>query len=82
MSGISGTLEHHHVIPINILISKYNIDEDNVESFGDIIFDLNNVVTLLKEEHKLFHSTYGYKSTKEDYEEFVRNYKENINDRK
>ena len=69
-SNKSGGLNHHHLDALSHLINKNNITMDNYEEFNDILFDIDNVVTLLGYEHMEFHSLYGYKTTKEQFKEF------------
>lgn len=78
LSGVGGNtgkgrLNHHHLTPISYLINKYEINKDNWREFKDILFDVNNIVTLLESEHILFHKLNGKVSTKEQFEEFKNN---------
>jgi len=78
ISGIhsvkSGDLHHHHIQSLSYLVDKYNINMDNHNEFADILYNVDNVVTLLKEEHYQFHSDYGYLTTIENFEEFKEKY--------
>lgn len=70
LSGNNGRLEHHHLMAFSILIKEHNITKNNWIDFKDILFDLNNTVTLTEKEHDKFHSVYGKITTPEQFEEF------------
>lgn len=70
LSGSNGRLEHHHLIAFSILIKRHNITKNNWVNFKDILFDLNNAITLTEKEHDKFHGQYGYVTTPEQFEEF------------
>lgn len=66
ISGIRGcTLVAHHL--------------DGWDEHIDKRFDISNLICISESIHKEFHKKYGYgKNTKEQYEEFKLNYKEDI----
>ena len=70
LSGKNGDIEHHHLIAISSLIKQYGVTKDNWINLKDILFDLNNAVTLTKKEHDKFHSQYGKVTIPEQFEEF------------
>lgn len=55
-----GTLNVHHIIPLNILINKYNITKDTYNEFQDILFNDENGIVLSEEIHQQFHLEYGH----------------------
>ncbi len=73
-------LNHHHLKSLSIIIRENNITKENWEDFSNLLFDINNVVTLAEEEHLLFHSIYGKITTKDQFEEFKNNYLRKYND--
>jgi len=72
LSGKNGDIVHHHLIAISSLIKQYGITKDNWINLKDILFDLNNAVTLTKKEHDKFHNQYGKITIPEQFEEFRR----------
>jgi len=70
LSKENGDIEHHHLTAFSILIKQYEITKDNWINFKDVLFDLDNVVTLTKKEHNKFHNLYGKISTPEQFKEF------------
>lgn len=70
ISGKNGKLEHHHLIPISILIKEFNLTKDNWRNYKPILFNLNNLVTLTKSEHRCFHALYGHTTSPKEFEEF------------
>lgn len=68
-----GRLNHHHLVPISFLINNNGINKNNWREFKHILFDINNVVTLLESEHIFFHKLNGKVSSKEQFEEFKNN---------
>lgn len=70
LSGKNGRLIHHHLTAFSILIKQNEITKDNWIDFKDVLFDLDNAVTLTKREHDKFHSLYGKISTPEQFKEF------------
>lgn len=74
LSGENGLLEHHHLRAWCIILKENKVNIDNWEDFVDDLFDVENVVTLTKEEHRLFHKKYGYSTTPEQFNEFRNNY--------
>lgn len=79
LSGNKGFLHHHHLKSLSIILKQNDINKNNWEEFISILFDIDNIVTLTKEEHNLFHRIYGFKTTKEQFEEFVEKYKGELN---
>lgn len=70
VSLVTNGLHHHHIKSLSSIIKENNITFDNVEDFYDILYDINNVATLLREEHLLFHSLYGWNNNKYQFEDF------------
>jgi len=70
LSGKNGKLRHHHLMSYSILFDIYKITKENWRSFQDILFDLDNVVTLIPSEHRDFHHKHGKVTTPEQFEEF------------
>jgi hypothetical protein len=72
ISGIrGGTLNVHHIVPLNVVISKNNITKDNFMSFLPLLFDPNNGIVLSEDIHKQFHSIYGHDTDYYDLLEFT-----------
>ena len=80
LSGSTNRLEVHHLIPVNVLIKLYEITKDNYELSKHVLFDISNGVVITKQEHDLFHSTYGKTSTTlaQDFQQFAINFKRNL----
>lgn len=74
LSGVGRRLNHHHLTSISIIILENDINKDNWRNKTDLLFDINNVVTLGEEEHKMFHGLYGKITTKGQFNEFKNNY--------
>jgi len=79
LSGIGGNkgfgrLNHHHLQPLSEIISQNNITKDNWRDYLELLYDIDNVVTLLESEHILFHTKYGKAASQEKFEEFKNNY--------
>lgn len=54
-----GVLACHHIIPVNILLTMYQIADIEGALACPLIWDLNNGVVLLKSAHDKFHNLYG-----------------------
>jgi len=74
LSEIRGELHCHHIKSLSDVIKENEITIENWERFSDILFDVNNLATLLKTEHQNFHSLYGKSNIQEKFEEFKNNY--------
>lgn len=74
ISGDGGILNHHHLISYSILFNQHEITKENWRDYKEILFDIENVVTMTQKEHKSFHSKYGKVTTQEMFEEFKNNY--------
>jgi len=70
LSGSNGRLEHHHLTAFSTLIKRHEITKDNWINFKDVLFDLDNALTLTEKEHNKFHSIYGKITTTEQFEQF------------
>jgi hypothetical protein len=70
LSGEGGQLVHHHLVSMSSLIDWFDLTKKNWRDFKNILFDINNTVTLTKKEHKLFHQLYGNSSGLEDFIDF------------
>ena len=55
----NSSLEIHHIIPLSVLIKRYNINKDNAEEFKDVLFDVSNGIVMNEEIHAEFHALYG-----------------------
>ena len=49
------------------LFDTYKINHSNWQEYQDILFDINNVVTLAEQEHKQFHKQHGKVTTPEQF---------------
>ena len=78
LSGNNGSLIHHHLISMATLIKVYKINKDNWRNNKNILFDVDNAVTMTKKEHKLFHSIYGKVTTPNQFNMFKNNISEVI----
>ena len=78
LSGKEGRIEHHHLTPMSILIKIYKITKDNWRNNKNILFDVDNTVTITEKEHKLFHSIYGKVTTPNQFNMFKKNISEVI----
>jgi len=74
ISNKSGFLHHHHIVSYNFLFREYGITENNIDEFGNILFDLENVITMLDQEHYKFHSVYGWDNNTQQLEQFKKDY--------
>ena len=70
LSGNNGKLEHHHLTAFSVLITRHDITKNNWINFKDVLFDLDNTVTLTEREHDKFHNVYGKITTPEQFEGF------------
>ncbi len=70
LSGKNGDVEHHHLVALSILIKRHNITKENWRCLKDVLFKLNNAVTITEKEHDKFHGLYGKMTTPEQFEEF------------
>ena len=71
ISNLGGKIQHHHLNSLSLLFDLNNINGENFVDFYDVIYDLKNVVTLTEKEHRQFHRIYGYKTTKEQFLEYM-----------
>jgi len=71
-------LIHHHLKSLSTIIRENNINKDNWIKFKNILFDINNVVTLNNDEHKLFHKIYGKITTPEQFYKFKKDFLEGL----
>lgn len=66
-----GVLIHHHIVPMAKIIETYGITKDNWRNFKPILFDIGNVVTLTRKEHKRFHSLFGKNAGAKEFCKFL-----------
>lgn len=64
--------ETHHIVPLNVLVTQYNITKDNYTDYLDVLYDINNGVLISKRKHKEFHLRYGYQADQYDLMEYAR----------
>ena len=74
LSKRKGKLHHHHIKSYSTIIKENCITKENWRLFKHILFDINNVVTLIEKEHIHFHNLYVKVTTPEQFEEFKNNY--------
>lgn len=67
-------LHIHHIIPLNVLITKYSINKNNYNQFDCILYDNSNIIIMSNIIHKQFHSLYGNNTNSEQLKEFKDNY--------
>lgn len=53
VSGATKNLEVHHIIPLGKMIDRLGITRENWQDYSDILFNVNNGITLSKFEHNL-----------------------------
>ena len=71
ISNENGRLVHHHLTAFSILLNQNDITKDNWRDYADVLFNLDNAVTLKDSEHKAFHSQYGKVTTPEQFQEYL-----------
>lgn len=70
LSGKGGVIIHHHLFSYSNIVDSFKINLDNWEEYRHVLYDIENVVTLTKKEHELFHKLYRFKNTPEQFNEF------------
>ena len=69
LSGCISNFEVHHKNSISYLLKIGSITKENY-LFCEELYDAANLIVLTKEEHKVFHSKFGFVTTKEMWETF------------
>lgn len=71
LSGLSGKYNVHHKDSLSYLIKQHTITKENYNNYMGILYDIDNGVVLVKEEHKVFHQQFGLLTTREMWDSFV-----------
>lgn len=64
-------LQVHHIVPLNVLVSQYNINKDNIEEYSNILFADDNAIVLSEDVHFEFHTKYGHDASEDDLNTFL-----------
>lgn len=75
MSELSGTSNEnlcvHHLTAVSVLIEKYQLTVGTFMACKEL-FSLDNAIVLTEKEHRGFHSVYGHKCNRADWDAYVK----------